>query len=277
IGGRAADHGSEAGVDVEQVGASEVVNREGVDSTQRVEVEVLDVVEVQGHRADVAGEADAGAVGRDVEDFADVGAIEDHAVIAVLAFDRVVTVARVPLEGVVTGTEEHGIVALIAIDEVVVVAAEQNIGSVAAQDGVITGSAIDGDLNQRGEVPSRGKGVIAAVGVEHQALAGAEAEGERSRVDAIETHAGAVGGGGELFGAIAAVDFNRVDTGAALIKVGIVAGIPDHAIVARFAEDLVVGIAAGQCIAVRAAEEEVESAFAKQRVVAEAAEKEVVA
>src|SRR4029434_3010043 len=171
IAGAAADHGSEAGVDVDQVGSSQVVNREGVDSTQRVEVEVLDVVEVQGHRADVAGEADAGAGGRDVEDFADVGAIEDHAVIAVLAFDRVVTVARVPLEGVVTGTEEHGIVALIAIDEVVVVAAEQNIGSVAAQDGVITGSAIDGDLNQRGEGPSRGKGAIAAGGVEEQDFA----------------------------------------------------------------------------------------------------------
>ena len=44
---------------------------------------------------------------------------------AVLALDRVVAVARIPLEGVVAGTQEREVVALLAVDEVVAVAAEQ--------------------------------------------------------------------------------------------------------------------------------------------------------
>ena len=60
--------------------------------------------------------------------------------------------------------------------------------------------------------------------------------------------------------------------GAALVQVGVVAGVPDHAVVAALAEHLVVGVAAGQRVVVGAAEQEVEAALAEQRVVAGLAE-----
>ena len=64
------------------------------------------------------------AVGRDVDVLGDVGAEEQHRVGAVLALDRVVAVARVPLEDVVAGAEKRDVVAVVAEDEVVAVAAE---------------------------------------------------------------------------------------------------------------------------------------------------------
>ncbi len=54
-----------------------------------------------------------------------VRAVEQHRVGAVLTFDRVAAVARVPLERVVARTQEGRVVTAIAIDEVVAVAAEQ--------------------------------------------------------------------------------------------------------------------------------------------------------
>ena len=73
---------------------------------------------------------------------------------------------------------------------------------------------------------------------------------------------------GEDLGAVAAVDLDGVDAGAALVEVGVVAGVPDHAVVAGLAEDLVVAVAAGQHVVARAAEQEVDAALAEQRVVA---------
>ena len=84
-------------------------------------------------------------------------AVEEHRVGAVLALDDVAAVARIPLEGVVAGAEEGGVVALVAVDEVVAVAAEQDVGAVAAEDRVVAGAAVDGDLDQRGQVAGRGE------------------------------------------------------------------------------------------------------------------------
>ena len=67
---------------------------------------------------------------------------------------------------------------------------------------------------------------------------------ERRRGHTVEAHAGAVGGARELLGAVAAVHLRRVDAVAAFVEVGVVAGVPDHAVVARLAEGLVVGVAA---------------------------------
>ena len=100
---------------------------------------------------------------------------------------------------------------------------------------------------------------------------------ERRRVEAVEAHARAVGGGGEDLGAVAAVDLGGVGAGAAFDQVGVVARVPDHAVVAALAEHLVVGVAAGQHVVARAAEQEVEAALAEQRVVAALAEQQVVA
>jgi hypothetical protein len=45
-------------------------------------------------------------------------------------------------------------------------------------------------------------------------------------------------------------------------QIGVVARVPDHAVVAAFPEHLVVGVAAGQRVVVGPAEELVETAFA---------------
>ena len=95
-----------------------------------------------------------------------------------LTFDDVAAVARVPLEDVVAGALEGRVVALLAVDEVVAVAADQQVDAVAAEDRVVAGAAVDGDLDERGEVAGGGEGVVAAVGVEDEILAGADVDGE---------------------------------------------------------------------------------------------------
>ena len=96
------------------VGAGQVVDDDVVGPAEGVELDLLDAVEVHGDVADVAEEADARAVGGDVDVLADVGAVEQHLVGAVLALDGVAAVARVPLEDVVAGAQEGDVVALVA-------------------------------------------------------------------------------------------------------------------------------------------------------------------
>ena len=74
------------------------------------------------------------AVGQDVDVLADVGAVEEQRVGAVLALDRVVAVARIPDEGVVAGAQQRDVVALVAVDEVVAVAAEQRVGALRCRE-----------------------------------------------------------------------------------------------------------------------------------------------
>ena len=248
-----------------------------VGAAQRVELDVLDVVEVHGDVGDVAGEPHPAAVGRDVDVLGDVGAVEQQRVGAVLAFDRVAAVARIPDEGVVAGAEEGRVVAAAAVDDVVAVAAEQHVVAVAAGDGVVAGAAVDGELDQGGEAVAGGDDVVAAIGVDDEIFGGADVEGERRRADAVEAHARAVGGDGEGLGAVAAVDLGGVGAVAALDEVGVVARIPDHAVVAGLAEHLVVAVAAGQRVVAGAAEQQVVAALAEQGVVARLAEQQVVA
>ena len=87
------------------VGAGQVVDRDVVGAAQGVELDLLDAVEIHGDVGDVAGEAHAPAVGRDVDLLVDVGAVEQQRVVAVLALDRVAAVAGVPHERVVAGAE----------------------------------------------------------------------------------------------------------------------------------------------------------------------------
>ena len=114
--------------------------------------------------------------------------------------------------------------------------------------------------------------VVAAVGVDDEILGGADVEEERRRGDAIEPHAAAVGRDREGLGAVAAIDLGGIGAVAALHEVVVIARVPDHAIVAGFAEHLVVAIAAVQDVVARAAEQQVVSAFAQEGIVACAAE-----
>ena len=123
---------------------------------------MLDVVEVHGDVGDVAEEQHAPAVGRDVDVLADVGAEEEHRVGAVLALDRVVAVARIPLEHVVAGAQEGDVVAVVAEDEVVAVAAEEHVGALAAEERVVAGAAVDRQLDDAGRQRGRRDAVVAA-------------------------------------------------------------------------------------------------------------------
>ena len=103
-----------------------------VGAAQGVEVDALDVVEVHDDVGDVAGEQDAAAVGGDVDVLGDVGAVEEHRVEAVLAFEGVVVVAGVPDEGVVAGAHQGGVVAVAAVEQVVALAADEDVVAQAA-------------------------------------------------------------------------------------------------------------------------------------------------
>src|SRR4029079_1529132 len=63
-------------IDLGDVGPGQVVDRDGIDATQRIELDVLDIIEIHGDVGDVAREQNAAAVGRDVNLLVDVRAIE---------------------------------------------------------------------------------------------------------------------------------------------------------------------------------------------------------
>src|SRR5262249_7146163 len=136
--------------------------------------------------------------------------VEEQRVGSGLALNGVVAVARVPLEGIVASAEEGYIIALVAIDEVVAVATQQRIVAVATQQRVVAGTAVDGDLDQRREVAGGGKAVVAAVGVKDKVLRRADIDAEGGGVDAVEAHPGAIGGGSEGLGTVAAVHLDGV-------------------------------------------------------------------
>ena len=90
------------------------------------------------------------AIGRDFEGLGPAAAVEQHRVGAVPALDYVAAIARIPLEYVVAGAETGDIVALLAVDEVVIGAAEEQVDAVAAENGIVAGTAIDRQLDQGG-------------------------------------------------------------------------------------------------------------------------------
>ena len=114
---------------LDSVGPAEIVDHDVVDAAQCLESDQLDVVEVHGDIGDVADEAHAPAVGRDVDVLGDVGAVEVEPVQAVLALDGVVAVARIPLEDVVAGAEESDVVARAAVDDIVTAATVKRVGA----------------------------------------------------------------------------------------------------------------------------------------------------
>ena len=105
----------------------------------------------------------------------------------------------------------------------------------------------------------------------------ADVDGERRRVETVEPHPGPVRRGREHLGAVAAIDLNGVVAGAALVQVGVIAGVPDHPVVVALAEHLVVGVAADEDVVLGPPEQEVGSALTEQRVVAGLPEEHVTA
>ena len=146
---------------VVHVGAGEVVDGDLVGSAEGTEVDGLHVVRVHGDVADVAEEAQPLAVGGDVDALAGARAVEQHRVGAVLAFDGVAAVARIPDEGVVAGAHERQVVASVAVGRVVAVAAEHVLDAPAAGDRVVCCAAVQGQADHPG-CERRGRNPVVA-------------------------------------------------------------------------------------------------------------------
>src|SRR5262245_58607576 len=268
---------SEIDGDLRHPGARQVADHNVVGTCASVELNVLNAIDIHRHGADVARKPRARAIRFDVELLVDVGTVEHERIEAVLAFDDIAAVARIPNERIVPGAEPRRVGAAAAGDDVIAIAAEQRVVAVAAGDGVVASAAVDGELDQAGEPVSGGDDVVTAIGVENEVLGGADVQGEWRGADAVEAHACAVGGDGEYFGGVAAIDLGGVDAVATLHEIAAVAGIPDHAIVAGFAEHLIATRAADQHVVAGDAEQQVVAAFAVEGIVACAAEQQVVA
>ena len=107
------------------VRAGQVIYDQPVWAAERAQIDLLHVIEVHGDVGDIAREQGASSIRRNGEAFADVRAIEQHGVAAILAFDHIAAIARIPLKHVIACAEKGDIRALLPVDEVVAVAAKQ--------------------------------------------------------------------------------------------------------------------------------------------------------
>ena len=105
VAGAAADRARQVDRDHLHVGSGEIVDQDIVGASQGGELDALDPVEVHGDAADVAGQLRPMAVGRDDHVLVDIRAVEPQRVEAVLAFDHIAAVARIPDERVVAGAQ----------------------------------------------------------------------------------------------------------------------------------------------------------------------------
>ena len=96
----------------------DIADHDVVGATERVEVDALELVRIGRDARNVAEELRTTGVREDIDVLDDVSAVELQRVEAVLTFDRVVAVARVPLEHVVAGPEKRAVIAVVAEHEV---------------------------------------------------------------------------------------------------------------------------------------------------------------
>ena len=123
---------AEVDVDLVGIGPGEIVDRDGVGTAQSTDIDRFNVVEIHRHDADIAGHADAAAIGRDVDLLVDVGAVELEGVDASLALDDVAAIARVPDEHVVTRAKQRHVTPFAAVDDIVAGAADDLVIAVTA-------------------------------------------------------------------------------------------------------------------------------------------------
>src|SRR5262249_53954140 len=153
----------------------------------------------------------------DGELLADVGAVEDHLIVAGLSLDDVAAFARVPDEGVVAVAHVGRILTPAAVDEVIAVAAVQRVVAVAAVQRVVPRATVHRDLDERGEAVAGGDHVVAAVGVDARVLRRPDVEEEWGGIDAVEPDPGPVGGDGEVLASVAADNLDGVVAGAPFV------------------------------------------------------------
>ena len=112
-----------------------------VGAAQGVDVDPLHAGGVHGDGALDAEEPEPVPVRRQVELLVARGAVEDHRVGAVLAFDGVAAVTVVPDERIVAVAHEGHVAALVSVDRVVAVAAQQRLSSRASDQAVVAVAA----------------------------------------------------------------------------------------------------------------------------------------
>jgi hypothetical protein len=161
VPGVASERPFEVDVQLDEVGPGEALRLDRVRAAERLEGDLLDVIEVHRDAGDVAEEANALAVRRDVDVLGDAGAVERHRVRAALALDAVAAVAGIPAEDIVGGPQEGRVVAPVPVDEVVVRSALQRLGATAAVDRVLVVLTV-----QRGR-PADGEDTVRLVDPKH--------------------------------------------------------------------------------------------------------------
>nr|WP_249779420.1 hypothetical protein [Bradyrhizobium sediminis] len=144
--------GCQVDSDLPDAGTGEIVDRDGVGAARSRNLDALDAVEVHRNGPDVSKKRRAAATGRDIDTFADIGAVELQRVGARPALDHVAAVARIPDEQVVAVAEQrcviaattrNGVIAIAADQQIVAVATEQDVIAAATVDDVVAGAAVD--------------------------------------------------------------------------------------------------------------------------------------
>src|SRR5262249_27405471 len=150
VAGATARRTRQVNVHASDVGARQVVDGDRIGAAERGDVDLLDPVDVHGHKADVAEQPQPAAVGRQVNVLIGSGAFDLQRIGATLAFDDIAAVARVPIERIVAGAHEGHVVAAATDDGVIAVAADQHVGAVAAGDAVVACASVNGQVNHPG-------------------------------------------------------------------------------------------------------------------------------
>ena len=141
---------------------TQITDLDVVSAAERVEIDMLDVIQIHRDGRDVAEEAHPLAVGRDVDFLGDVGAVEEECIRPVPTLDDVAAIARIPLEDVVARAEKGSVVAAIPVDEIVAVAADKKVRARAAEERVVARAAVHRDLHDAGRERCCGDHVVAA-------------------------------------------------------------------------------------------------------------------
>ena len=134
-----------------------IVDGDRVRAAERVDRDLLDVVQVHGDVALDPGEQRMVAISRQSELLRDPEAIEQHLVEAASALDLVAAVALVPTEDVIARSENPDVGALVAIEEIVAASSDQRVVARAAENGVIAcaaGERVVARAAEEGSLPS---------------------------------------------------------------------------------------------------------------------------
>ena len=151
-------------VDLLDVGAGEVVDRDGVGAAQGVELDVLDAVEVHRDVADVAGQRTRLPLA-EMSMFSSMLAPLNTSV-SVPAWPSTMSLPSPGFQRNVSLPAPSSATSLprSPIDDVVAVAAEQRVVALAADDRVVAGAAVEGELDDAGRQRGRVDRVVAAAG-----------------------------------------------------------------------------------------------------------------